>query len=69
MNSNTLTILFFILLIAACATSSNNDTEIEEVETTELEDIEQDIQVDAILKRDKERLDSMERVLLGNSGD
>mgnify|MGYP001125137874 FL=1 len=68
MNSNTLTILFFILLIAACATSSNNDTEIEEVETTELEDIEQDIQVDAILKRDKERLDSMERVLLGNSG-
>ena len=69
MNSNTLTILFFILLIAACATSSNNDTEIEEVETTELEDIEQEIQVDAILKRDKERLDSMERVLLGNSGD
>jgi len=69
MNSNTLTILFFILLIAACATSSNNDTEIEEVETTELEDIEQDIQVDAMLKRDKERLDSMERVLLGNSGD
>ena len=66
MNSNTLTILFFILLIAACATSSNNDTEIEEVETTELEDIEQDIQVDAMLKRDKERLDSMERVLLGN---
>ena len=66
MNSNTLTILFFILLIAACATSSNNDTEIEEVETTELEDIEQDIQVDAILKRDKERLDSMERVLLEN---
>ncbi len=69
MNSNTLTILFFILLIAACATSSNNDTEIEEVETTELEDIEQDIQVDSMLKRDKERLDSMERVLLGNSGD
>jgi len=69
MNSNTLTILFFILLIAACATSSNNDTEIEEVETKELEDIEQDIQVDAMLKRDKERLDSMERVLLGNSGD
>ncbi len=68
MNSNTLTILFFILLIAACATSSNNDTEIEEVETTELEDIEQDIQVDTMLKRDKERLDSMERVLLGNSG-
>ena len=69
MNSNILTFFFFILLIAACATSSNNDTEIEEVETTELEDIEQDIQVDAMLKRDKERLDSMERVLLGNSGD
>lgn len=66
MNSNTLTILFFILLIAACATSSDNDNE---VETTEAQNIEQDIQVDSMLKRDKVRLDSMERVLLGNSGD
>jgi len=66
MKSNILTFFFFILLIAACATSSDNDNE---VETTEAQDIEQDTQVDSMLKRDKERLDSMERVLLGNSGD
>ena len=66
MKSNILTFFFFILLIAACATSSDNKNE---VETTEAQDIEQDIQVDSMLKRDKERLDSMERVLLGNWGD
>ena len=59
MKSHLLTILFFLFLIAACATS----TETEDVETTAAEDIEQEATVDDMLKRDQERLDSMEQAL------
>jgi ABC-type Fe3+-citrate transport system substrate-binding protein len=66
MKSNSLTIVFFILLIAACSTSSNNDND---VDTTELQDIEQETQVDYMLRRDQERMDSMENSLLKNIED
>jgi len=53
-----MTILFFIVLVAACATSEEND-----IKTSEAQDIEQEKKVDIMLQRDQERIDSMERIL------
>jgi hypothetical protein len=61
MRSKFFTVLFFILLIAACATSTDVD-ETENTTTLE-EDIEQEATVEDMIKRDKERIDSMEKVL------
>lgn len=54
-----MTILFFIALIAACATSEEND-----VITSDAQDIKQEKEVDIMLQRDQEKIDSMERILL-----
>jgi hypothetical protein len=59
MKSNSITILFFIVLIAACATSEEND-----VITSDAQEIEQERRVDSMLQRDQEKTDSLERVLL-----
>jgi nitrous oxide reductase accessory protein NosL len=59
MKSNSITILFFIVLVAACATSEEND-----VITSDAQDIEQEQKVDSMLHCDQERTDSMERILL-----
>lgn len=59
MKSNSMTILFFIALIAACATSEEND-----VITSDAQDIKQEKEVDIMLQRDQEKIDSMERILL-----
>jgi hypothetical protein len=59
MKSNSITILFFIVLVAACATSEEND-----VITSDAQDIEQERRVDSMLQRDQEKTDSLERVLL-----
>ncbi len=59
MKSNSITILFFIVLVAACATSEEND-----VMTSDAQEIEQEIRVDSMLQRDQEKTDSMERILL-----
>lgn len=57
-----MTILFFIVLVAACATSEEN-----EVITSESQDIEQEKKVEIMLQRDQERIDSMERILLNST--
>jgi hypothetical protein len=59
MKSNSITILFFIVLVAACATSEEND-----VITSDAQEIEQERRVDSMLQRDQEKTDSLERVLL-----
>ena len=59
MKSNSVTILFFIVLVAACATSEEND-----VMTSDAQEIEEEIRVDSMLQRDQEKTDSMERILL-----
>jgi ABC-type Fe3+-citrate transport system substrate-binding protein len=60
MRTNSITILFFIVLVAACATSDKN----KDIHTSEMQDLEQEEKVDAMLQRDQERIDSMKRVLL-----
>lgn len=62
MKSNSMTILFFIALIAACATSEEND-----VITSDAQDIKQEKEVDIMLQRDQEKIDSMERILLNHT--
>lgn len=57
-----MTILFFIALIAACATSEEND-----VITSDAQDIKQEKEVDIMLQRDQEKIDSMERILLNHT--
>jgi hypothetical protein len=59
MKSNSITILFFIVLVAACATSEEND-----VITSDSQEVEQERRVDSMLQRDQEKIDSLERVLL-----
>jgi hypothetical protein len=65
MKNNLITVLFFISLIAACATSEETDN----INTSDSEEMEQNKKVDYLLDRDKEKIDSMKQILLKNIED